>query len=137
MSFFSHSAVRSSLCILLNSSSLSTILSILCIKKLSIPVIPFTFSMLYPLLNSSAVIYKSSSQGFFILSLRSTIDILEYFSFNSVYCEFSRDLTALRRAASKLFPIAITSPVAAIWVPKLLISLWSLSNGHFGILRTT
>ena len=49
----------------------------------------------------------------------------------------SRLLTALRRLSSMVLPMLITSPVAFIWVLKLLFASVNLSNGKRGILDTT
>ena len=49
---------------------------------------------------------------------------------------FSNDLTAFCKADSKFLSIAITSPVAFIWVPKERSPSRNLSNGHLGILTT-
>ena len=44
--------------------------------------------------------------------------------------------TAFIRACSKLPAMAITSPVAIIWVPRLLSAYTNLSKGHLGYLTT-
>ena len=49
----------------------------------------------------------------------------------------SRDLIPFNRAASKLLPILIISPVAIIFVPRTLFACLNLSKGHFGIFTTT
>ena len=49
----------------------------------------------------------------------------------------SRERTALPKAASKLRSIAITSPVAFIWVPVRRSPSGNLSNGQRGIFTTT
>ena len=48
----------------------------------------------------------------------------------------SRLAQALRKASSKLRPIAITSPVDFMLVPSVLSAVRNLSNGHRGILTT-
>ena len=48
-----------------------------------------------------------------------------------------RDFRSFISAASKLVPIAITSPVAFIWVPSFRLIPANLSNGHLGNLTTT
>ena len=48
----------------------------------------------------------------------------------------SSEAHALRNASSKFLPIAITSPVDFIDVPKVLSAVLNLSNGQRGILTT-
>ena len=44
--------------------------------------------------------------------------------------------TAFSRAISKLGAMAITSPVAFIWVPRVREASANLSKGHLGIFTT-
>ena len=44
----------------------------------------------------------------------------------------SKERMAFINDSSKLLPIAITSPVAFIWVESLLSAVWNLSNGNLG-----
>ena len=44
--------------------------------------------------------------------------------------------TAFMRAISKLGPMAMTSPVAFIWVPSFREASANLSKGHLGIFTT-
>ena len=49
----------------------------------------------------------------------------------------SSDLTAFIRLSSMVLPILITSPVAFIWVERVLFADENLSNGNRGIFVTT
>ena len=49
---------------------------------------------------------------------------------------YSKLAHALRHASSKERPMAITSPVDFIEVPRLLSAVLNLSKGHLGILTT-
>ena len=55
----------------------------------------------------------------------------------SVSSPFSVPRTAFMRASSKLWPIAMTSPVAFICVPSFRELPANFSKGHFGNLQTT
>ena len=59
------------------------------------------------------------------------------FGWSKEYFPISKLLIPFNNADSKLAPIAITSPVAIIFVPNSLSAVKNLSNGHFGILTTT
>ena len=49
----------------------------------------------------------------------------------------SNERIAFISPASKVGAIAITSPVAFIWVPKSRSAVKNLLNGHLGIFTTT
>ena len=51
-------------------------------------------------------------------------------------CPISAPRTAFIRAISKLGAIAMTSPVAFIWVPRVREASANLSKGHLGIFTT-
>ena len=55
----------------------------------------------------------------------------------SVSSEISAPRTAFISAASKLVAMAITSPVALIWVPSTRLAVLNFSKGHLGSLTTT
>ncbi len=75
---------------------------------------------------------------------RSSVFLRRSFTFSSeigaalrVSRDISAPLTAFIIPSSKLLPIAITSPVAFICVPKVRGEPANLSNGHLGSLTTT
>ena len=45
--------------------------------------------------------------------------------------------TAFIRAASKVWAMDMTSPVAFIWEPNFRLAPWNLSKGHLGNFTTT
>jgi glutamate racemase len=49
----------------------------------------------------------------------------------------SKERIAFIKAISKELPIAMTSPVAFICVPKIREAVKNLANGHLGIFTTT
>ena len=49
----------------------------------------------------------------------------------------SSERTAFSRHSSRLLPMAMTSPVAFIWVPSLLLAEVNLSKGKRGSFATT
>ena len=64
-------------------------------------------------------------------TLRFAIDFIR-----SVSQPISAPRTAFISACSTFTPIAITSPVAFICVPRVRLPYTNLSNGHFGIFAT-
>ena len=48
-----------------------------------------------------------------------------------------RPRTAFIRAASKVWAMDMTSPVAFIWEPNFRLAPWNLSKGHLGNFTTT
>ncbi len=99
------------------------------------PVSRCASSPLPPRRNHSASRKRRSSSGTFS----------RLFSSSSVKCSadsrtrwsapISRERTAFRRDSSRVRPMAITSPVAFIWLPNLRLAEANLSKGQRGILQ--
>ena len=80
----------------------------------------------------------SSSHTLILRSISSSVKASAGLVFNPKCCNpVSKERMAFINDSSKLLPIAITSPVAFIWVESLLSAVSNLSNGNLGILVTT
>ena len=135
--FNNHSLSRSSILLSFNLCSSSTIHLNFSMKNVSIPVILAILSILYSLLSISAKAKILSSSGQTTLSFNSAMLNSLNFLCSNEYFPISRLLIPFNNACSRFAPIAITSPVAIIFVPSSLSAPKNLSNGHFGILHTT
>ena len=90
-----------------------------------------------PRLIISATSKSLSSSGNLILFLSSSVVLFSENFDSRENFEISRDLIPFKSASSKEEPIAMTSPVAIIFVPSFLFANLNLSKGHLGIFTTT
>ncbi len=91
-------------------------------------------SKVYPFLIASKTVNSLRSSG---IPSRFSSGRLLIGAALSVSSEISAPRTAFISAASKLVAMAITSPVALIWVPSTRLAVLNFSKGHLGSLTTT
>ena len=120
-----------------NRCSKSIIFFILFKKNKSIFVYSWISSILTSLLNASPIKNNLSSPANLILLIIFSNENSSPLGKPKWCTPYSSDLIALSKDSSKVLPIAITSPVAFIWVPRYLSPSPNLSNGNLGIFVTT